>query len=275
MSRFPSKFSGTSRFELDAAETSIAHGIIDSVVQDPVDIARDAGVDISQFFQFGDWRDVNFAASNVSGVSFQGSDITGACFPLRPLRSVIETKPRAASSLRVAYEHPRSVELSRSRVTDFDFIAKMSSKNVSFFRNDGKHLPLATKMTRVLYSLLSAPAAKRSREDVARAVWLTDHNGGRTGLQATTELRGAISTSRRLLGSDFLTSTRTNLSVNVERVAVIILDGNEYFSVSERQRLNFDSGMESLGSSPFSSKDDSPHTTVTDRPDVAADSEPD
>ena len=63
-------------------------------VSDPVRLMEAAGCDVSSFFEYGDWRGVDFRNSDLNGVSFLGADMLGALVTEAQLEQIAATNPR-------------------------------------------------------------------------------------------------------------------------------------------------------------------------------------
>ena len=77
-----------SEIEMRALEESLKWD-----VSDPVELMRSAGVKVFDFFEFGDWRGMDFTKSDLSKVSFRGADMRGALVTDDQLKQVKKTLP--------------------------------------------------------------------------------------------------------------------------------------------------------------------------------------
>ena len=79
--------------KLNVIETHAIDLVLNGDTSDPVALMRVAGVNVERFFEFGDWRDVDFTKSCVLGVSFRGSDMRGAKVTAEQYGLIAKTRP--------------------------------------------------------------------------------------------------------------------------------------------------------------------------------------
>lgn len=102
-----------SEIELSALEMRALEAALHGDVSDPVELMRSAGVDVTTFFEFGDWRGMDFRKSNLEGVSFRGSDLRGAKFTFDQFHEVAKSAPLHHS------EPPSEMTSKKRAVVDF------------------------------------------------------------------------------------------------------------------------------------------------------------
>lgn len=82
------------RLTLTPEETIAVEAALNGDVGDPISLMTSAGVDVSTFFEFGDWRNVDFQKSDLRGVSFFKADLRGAQFTRDQALLIAKTKPK-------------------------------------------------------------------------------------------------------------------------------------------------------------------------------------
>ena len=82
-----------SEIVLSSIELRALEAALTGDASDPVSLMRSAGIDVSSFFEYGDWRQVDFTNSDLSGVSFRGSDMREAILTTDQVSVVLATKP--------------------------------------------------------------------------------------------------------------------------------------------------------------------------------------
>lgn len=97
-------------------------------ISDPVLLMREAGVDVARFFEFGDWRGVDFTISCIQGVSFRGADLRGAKVTEDQFRLVAATDPEFLPDFPVGLDEAKKGD---TRHVKYDVINALKPKNAS------------------------------------------------------------------------------------------------------------------------------------------------
>ncbi|MEM9360363.1 MAG: DnaA N-terminal domain-containing protein, partial [Pseudomonadota bacterium] len=79
---------------LDKATSDIIIEILHDSLEDPVSAIKSAGIDTSYFFEFGDWRGMDFSMSDLSGISFRGALMNNAKVQFRFAAEIMDSRPK-------------------------------------------------------------------------------------------------------------------------------------------------------------------------------------
>lgn len=212
--------------KLTERETLAVLGILEGDASDPIQLISSVGLEPTTFFEFGDWRDVDFRNSNIMHTSFVGADLTNAIFSPEQV-SVVEHRygfPRERLRVMNKGEYKGS-EVRERRSPNPN--ARLNIRLIGPFRllsKDGEDLtPRSAKGRALLALLATAPEYSRGRKWLQEKLW-----SGRMAEQASSSLRQALLNIRRTLGEhqDVLQTDRNYVSLKVDAVAVDIDDPN-------------------------------------------------
>ncbi|WP_147115467.1 pentapeptide repeat-containing protein [Tateyamaria sp. syn59] len=204
---------------LSEFETEAVLGILEGDASDPIALVLSVGLDPKVFFEFGDWRDVDFRKSNIDLASFVGADLTNAIFDQEQVAMVERRFGFSRDRLRVL--QPGEAADAVPTTNQSRFTSSVDIRLIGPFRitsKDGKDLtPRGAKSRAILALLATSPGYQRSR------VWLQDKLWSMSASpQASASLRQALLEIRRALGeyAYIINADRLNVSLTADKITV-------------------------------------------------------
>lgn len=110
---------------LNQAASEAIMKILDDDVSDPVATVQSAGLDASSFFEFGDWRGLDFRKSDLMNISFKGAHLSGASMLFKFASEIISSGPLSLPK----FVDSRASEGKNEGVKERDRLPQASTQN--------------------------------------------------------------------------------------------------------------------------------------------------
>lgn len=198
--------------KLNTVESEAIVTILDGDGSDPVRLISEAGYDHLTFFEHGNWAGVDFRRSDISEVSFAGSDLKGAVFTL----AQIEILQRGQQIDVSALDQNDLNETTSSETSSRCEISLMGPIRVHSGNRDDI-TPRGAKAKALIALLATASDMERQRRWLAAVLW-----SDRQEQQAAGSLRQCLAEIRKSFGSsaNIVRADRQTVSLNADHVTV-------------------------------------------------------